>query len=123
MTGEFPGGDGNFPGRGPSADNPRGGQSGGNTSNGSADVGRGASADAGASASAGANGNAGGNGNGNAYGKGYGNGPGNSGSNGNGGGGGGGGGAPLPLLGVTLLGQVVGGGGLYLLWRRRCKQA
>ena len=33
--------------------------------------------------------------------------------------GGGGGGAPLPALGVTLLGQAVGAGGLYAVWRRR----
>lgn len=38
---------------------------------------------------------------------------------GNGGPNGGGGGAPLPALGVTLLGQALGGGGLYLAWRRR----
>lgn len=30
-----------------------------------------------------------------------------------------GGGAPLPLAGVTLVGQAVGAGGLYLLVRRR----
>ena len=35
------------------------------------------------------------------------------------GGKGGGGGAPLPALGVTLLGQVIGVGGLYAAWRRR----
>ena len=51
-----------------------------------------------------------GNGNGNAFGKGFGNG---------GKGGGGGGGAPLPALGVTLLGQALGAGGLYAVWRRR----
>ncbi len=51
-----------------------------------------------------------GNGNGNAYGYGYGNGKGR---------GGGGGGAPLPALGVTLLGQAIGAGGLYAVWRRR----
>ncbi|MCB1506786.1 MAG: hypothetical protein KDJ47_17605 [Hyphomicrobiaceae bacterium] len=50
-------------------------------------------------------------GNGNHYGWGRG--------NGNGGGGGGGGGGPLPVLGVTLLGQAAGAAGLYTLWRRR----
>ncbi|MEZ5854855.1 MAG: hypothetical protein R3D67_08970 [Hyphomicrobiaceae bacterium] len=58
-----------------------------------------------------------GNGNGNAFGFGFGNG------NGNGNGKGGGGGAPLPIFGVTLLGQAVGAGGLYIMWRRRRKAA
>ncbi len=57
-----------------------------------------------------------GNGNGNAFGIGFGNGNGNG--NGNGGGGGG---APLPVFGVTLLGQAIGAGGLYFLWWRRRK--
>ena len=52
-----------------------------------------------------------GNGNGNAFGVGFG--------NGNSGKGSGGGGAPLPALGVTLLGQAIGAGGLYAAWRRR----
>ena len=38
---------------------------------------------------------------------------------GRGNGGGGGGGGPLPALGATLLGQAIGAGGLYVLWRRR----
>jgi len=38
---------------------------------------------------------------------------------GGGGGGGGAGGAPLPVLGVTLLGQALGIGGIFVLWRRR----
>ena len=42
--------------------------------------------------------------------------------NGNHNGWGGGSGAPLPALGATLLGQAVGGAGLYALWRRRQKQ-
>lgn len=33
--------------------------------------------------------------------------------------GGRGGGGPLPALGATLLGQTVGAGGLFILWRRR----
>ena len=49
-------------------------------------------------------------GNGQGHGNGYG--------RGNGGGGGGG---PLPVLGLTILGQAVGGVGLYALWRRRRK--
>ena len=32
---------------------------------------------------------------------------------------GGGGAAPLPALGLTLLGQALGAGGLYAAWRRR----
>jgi hypothetical protein len=41
-----------------------------------------------------------------------------------GGGGGGAGGAPLPLLGGTILGQLVAAGGGYVLWRRyRSKKA
>ena len=36
---------------------------------------------------------------------------------------GGGGGAPLPALGVTLFGQVLGAGGLFALWRRRRARA
>lgn len=59
-------------------------------------------------------------GNGNHYGWGGGNGIGGGIGGGRGGGrGGGGGGGPLPALGVTLLGQAVGAGGLYALWRRR----
>jgi hypothetical protein len=47
-----------------------------------------------------------GNGNGNAYGYGFGN--------------GGGRGGPLPLLGVSALGQLgAAAGGAYLIWRRR----
>ena len=38
------------------------------------------------------------------------------------GGSGGGGGAPLPALGVTLLGQAIGAGGLFAVWRRRRKK-
>lgn len=65
-----------------------------------------------------------GNGNGNANGIGFGNGNGNGrGNNGNGFGNGGSvGGAPLPLVGVTLVGQLTGAGGLYLMWRRRRRQ-
>jgi uncharacterized membrane protein YccC len=33
--------------------------------------------------------------------------------------GGRGGGGPLPALGATLLGQAIGAGGLFALWRRR----
>jgi len=33
--------------------------------------------------------------------------------------GGRGGGGPLPALGATLIGQAVGAGGLFVLWRRR----
>ena len=47
-------------------------------------------------------------GNGNGNGKGFGKGK-------------GGGGAPLPALGLTLLGQVVGAGGIYVMWRPRRK--
>lgn len=66
----------------------------------------------------------GGNGNGNGFGLGGGNGGGNGGGlgggfGGGGGGGGGAGGAPLPVLGVTLLGQALGIGGIFVLWRRR----
>ncbi|MFV0297730.1 MAG: hypothetical protein ACK5JT_16590 [Hyphomicrobiaceae bacterium] len=43
------------------------------------------------------------------------------GGNGNGKGNGGGGAAPLPVFGVTLLGQAVGAGGLFFLWSRRRK--
>ena len=50
-----------------------------------------------------------------------GSGGGNAGGNGkgNGQGGGGGGGAPLPLLGVTIAGQVTAAAGLMALRRRR----
>lgn len=33
----------------------------------------------------------------------------------------GGAGAPLPVMGATLLGQLAGAGGIYVLWRRRRK--
>lgn len=32
---------------------------------------------------------------------------------------GGGGGAPLPALGATLIGQAIGGGAIYAVWRKR----
>lgn len=51
-------------------------------------------------------------------------GPGFGGGNGgNGGTGGTGGGAPLPLIGLSGLGQVTAAGGAFLLWRRRKKRA
>lgn len=31
-------------------------------------------------------------------------------------------GGPLPLLGATIFGQLVGAGGLYVAWRRRKKK-
>lgn len=54
-----------------------------------------------------------GNGNGNAYGYGYGNGNGRSGA------GGGAAGGPIPVLGVTVLGQLGISLGVFLLWRSR----
>jgi hypothetical protein len=56
-----------------------------------------------------------GNGNGNSLGKGFGNGNGNNPAGAKG--------APLPLAGVTALGQVVTLVGGVLIWRRRRKQA
>lgn len=54
-----------------------------------------------------------GNGNGNAFGFGFGGGLGKGGR---------GGGGPLPALGATLIGQAVGAGGVFVLWRRRRKK-
>lgn len=47
---------------------------------------------------------------------------GNGNGNGNGYGYGGGRGGPLPVLGGTLIGQALGAGGIYMLWRRRRKK-